>query len=135
MFITPNMTSDGHDSDITTAGSWTRSFLEPLLNDKRFMKNTLVLVTFDENHSYTQQNRVLGLLPGDAVPAHLVGSTDANYYNPSSELATVEANWGLHTLGRFDVGANVFAFVGAARAKAKRDFAVVHRGISISSCR
>jgi hypothetical protein len=32
MFITPNMTSDAHDSSVTVAGSWTRSFLEPLWN-------------------------------------------------------------------------------------------------------
>ncbi|XDG01482.1 hypothetical protein ABKA04_001097 [Annulohypoxylon sp. FPYF3050] len=111
MFITPNMTSDGHDSDITTAGSWTRSFLEPLLNDKRFMKNTLVIVTFDENETYTIQNRVLAILLGDAVPSNLVGTTDDTYYNHYSEIATVEANWDLHTLGRWDVGANVFKLV------------------------
>ncbi|KAI5918361.1 acid phosphatase phoa [Camillea tinctor] len=111
MFITPNMTSDGHDSDITTAGAWTRNFVEPLLNDKRFMQNTLVLITFDENETYTIQNRVLGILIGDAVPQHLVGTTDDSYYTHYSEIATVEANWDLHTLGRFDVGANVFKLV------------------------
>lgn len=111
MFITPNMTSDGHDSDITTAGTWTRTFLEPLLDDKRFMQNTLVLITFDENETYTTQNRVLGILLGDAVPAELVGTTDDNYYNHYSEIATASANWDLHTLGRWDVGANVFQLV------------------------
>ncbi|KAK8048177.1 hypothetical protein PG994_009907 [Apiospora phragmitis] len=111
MFITPNMTSDAHDSDIQTAGAWTRNFLEPLLNDKKFMKNTLVLVTFDENETYSIQNRILGILLGDAVPAELVGTTDDHFYNHYSEIATVEANWDLHTLGRFDVGANVFQFV------------------------
>jgi len=111
MFITPNMTSDGHDSTVTVAGTWTRTFLEPLLNDKKFMKNTLVLVTFDENHTYTQQNRIVGILLGDAVPEDLVGTTDSNFYNHYSEIATVQANWGLDTLGRWDVGANVFEFV------------------------
>ncbi|KAK8090428.1 acid phosphatase [Apiospora hydei] len=111
MFITPNMTSDAHDSDIQTAGAWTRNFLEPLLDDERFMKNTLVLVTFDENDTYQVQNRILGILLGDAVPAELVGTTDGNFYNHYSEIATVEANWDLHTLGRFDVGANVFKLV------------------------
>ncbi|KAK7949499.1 acid phosphatase [Apiospora saccharicola] len=111
MFITPNMTSDAHDSDIQTAGTWTRSFLEPLLNDKKFMKNTLVMVTFDENETYSIQNRILGILLGDAVPKELVGTTDSNFYNHYSEIATVEANWDLHTLGRFDVGANVFQMV------------------------
>lgn len=41
MFITPNMTSDGHDTSVTVAGKWTRSFLEPLLNDTGFMNNTV----------------------------------------------------------------------------------------------
>ncbi|KAG9205809.1 hypothetical protein G6514_007416 [Epicoccum nigrum] len=111
MFITPNMTSDGHDSTITVAGKWTRTFLEPLLTDKNFMKNTLVVVTFDENHSYAKQNRIIGILLGDAIPQKLVGTTDDTYYNHYSELATVQANWGLHSLGRWDVGANVYKFV------------------------
>ncbi|KAH8165921.1 hypothetical protein CIB48_g2314 [Xylaria polymorpha] len=111
MFITPNMTSDGHDTTVTVAGTWTRTFLEPLLNDKRFMQNTLVLITFDENETYSAQNKVLGILLGDAVPAHLVGTTDDHYYNHYSEIATVSANWNLHTLGRWDVGANVFKLV------------------------
>ena len=112
MFITPNMTSDGHDSSVTVAGQWTRNLLEPLLNDTNFMNNTLVLVTFDENHTYTQQNRVFSILLGDAVPSNLVGTTDSAFYNHYSEMATVEANWDLHTLGRWDVGANVYKFVG-----------------------
>lgn len=111
MFITPNMTDDGHDTSVTVAGQWTRDFLTPLLNDTRFMNNTLVLVTFDENSSYAIQNRVLAILLGDVIPAHLIGTTDANYYNHYSEIATVEANWDLNTLGRWDVGANVFSLV------------------------
>ncbi|KAI1769987.1 phosphoesterase-domain-containing protein [Hypoxylon cercidicola] len=111
MFITPNMTSDGHDTDVSVAGKWTRSFVEPLLSDSRFMQNTLVLITFDENETYSIQNRILAILIGDAVPAKLVGTKDNSYYNHYSEIATVEANWDLHTLGRFDVGANVFKMV------------------------
>ncbi|KAF4553116.1 Acid phosphatase-like protein 2 [Elsinoe fawcettii] len=114
LFITPNMTSDGHDTSVTTAGKWTRSLLEPLLSNQNFMKRTLVLVTFDENHSYTRANRVFSILLGDAVPSSLVGTTDATFYNHYSTLSTVEANWGLHTLGRWDVGANVFDFVAKA---------------------
>ena len=52
------------------------------------------------------------MILGDAVPKSLVGTADSNYYNHYSEIATVEANWDLHTLGRFDVQANVFDFVG-----------------------
>ncbi|KAB5586265.1 acid phosphatase [Coniochaeta sp. 2T2.1] len=111
MFITPNMTSDGHDSSVTVAGKWTRSFVEPLLADKNFMNNTLVLITFDENSSYAKQNRIFGVLLGDAVPAELAGTTDDTFYNHYSEIASVEANWGLRTLGRWDVGANVWKVV------------------------
>ncbi|KAL3421338.1 phosphoesterase [Phlyctema vagabunda] len=111
MFVTPNMTSDGHDTSVTVAGVWLRTFLEPLLENENFMKNTLVLITFDENETYSISNRVFSVILGDAVPAELVGTTDDNYYNHYSEISTVEANWGLNTLGRWDVGANVFSNV------------------------
>lgn len=111
MFITPNMTSDGHDTSATAAGAWCRKFLGSLMQDKNFMSNTLVLITWDENETYSVQNRILAILVGDAVPKELVGTTDKNYYNHYSEIATVEANWDLPTLGRWDVGANVFKMV------------------------
>lgn len=111
MFITPNMTSDGHDTSVTVAGKWCRKFLEPLLEDKNFMKKTLVLLTWDENESYARRNNIMGILLGDAVPKELVGTKDNNFYNHYSEIATVEANWDLPTLGRWDVGANVFQWV------------------------
>ncbi|PVH92920.1 phosphoesterase-domain-containing protein [Periconia macrospinosa] len=111
MFITPNMTSDGHDTTVTVAGTWSRTFLEPLLNNPKFMKNTLVLLTFDENHTYTKQNRVVAILLGDAIPQNKVGTEDKTYYNHYSEISTVQANWALDTLGRWDVGANVFQLV------------------------
>lgn len=111
MFITPNMTSDGHDTSATVAGAWCRKFLDPLLKDKNFMNNTLVLITWDENETYSLQNNILAILIGDAVPKNLVGTTDNSFYNHYSEIATVEANWDLPTLGRWDVGANVFKLV------------------------
>ena len=132
LFITPNMTNDGHDTSVTFAGRWARNFLTPLLTNEYFMKRTLILVTFDENHSYHHRNRIFSFLLGDAVPDNLVGTKDENYYvrpsfrhrsdgsaaniirpfkNHYSEISTVEANWDLHTLGRWDVGANVFSMV------------------------
>ena len=75
------------------------------------MKNTLVLVTFDENSTYAKQNKILAILLGDAIPAHLAGTVDPNFYNHYSEIASVCANWDLHTLGRWDVGANVWSVV------------------------
>lgn len=102
------------DTSVTVAGKWCRDLLEPLLNDKEssFWDRTLVLITFDETETYPKSNRVFSILLGDAVPEHLKGTSDDSYYNHYSEISTVEANWDLHTLGRFDVGANVFKFVG-----------------------
>lgn len=110
MFVTPNMTDDGHDTSVTVAGAFTRAFLEPLLENEYFMKDTLILVTFDEDHTYTLANRVFSILLGGAVTGK-EGTKDTHYYNHYSELSTVEANWDLHTLGRWDVGANVFDVV------------------------
>jgi hypothetical protein len=61
MFITPNMSesceylvflstdnvlvNDGHDSSVTTAGDWARTFLTPLLSNPHFMNGTLVLLS------------------------------------------------------------------------------------------
>lgn len=113
MFITPNMTSNGHDTDVRTAGKWSRNFLEPLLANPGFTKNTLILITFDETDAYEVKNNVLAILIGDAVPSELVGTADSNFYNHYSAISTVSANWDLPTLGRWDVGANVFQFVGS----------------------
>lgn len=117
------MTNDGHDTSITVAGAWASSFLTPLLSNPNFNRNTLILLTFDEVENYAIQNTVYGLLLGDAVPSNLAGTTDGNFYSHYSEIATIEANWGLHTLGRWDVGANVFAMVAAKTGDILRQWA------------
>lgn len=75
--------------------------------------NKFQKIAWDETASSTTQNRVVGILLGGAVPANLIGTSDTNFYNHYSQIATVEANWNLPTLGRYDVGANVFSFVAA----------------------
>lgn len=51
-----------------------------------------------------------------------VGTVDTNYYNHYSEISTVEANWDLNTLGRWDVGANVYATVAAKTGDKVREW-------------
>jgi acid phosphatase len=46
---------DGHDISVTTAGIWLKPFSAPLLEGENFIQNTLVLITFDENETYTIQ--------------------------------------------------------------------------------
>lgn len=110
-FITPNMTNDGHDTTITFAANWARTFLTPLLNNTYFMNNTLVVLTFDEDDTYADHNTVYTLLLGGAVPTSLWNTTDNTFYNHYSMISTVELNWGLPSLGRWDCNANVLQLV------------------------
>lgn len=110
-FITPNMTDDGHDSSVTVAADWARNFMEPLLRNAYFMNNTLIILTFDEVETYTIGNKVFTLLLGGAIPPSLHNTTDDTFYNHYSALSTVEVNWGLPSLGRWDCAANVFELV------------------------
>ncbi|KAH9884349.1 phosphoesterase family-domain-containing protein [Xylariomycetidae sp. FL2044] len=109
MFITPNMTNDGHDTDVTVAGQWARNFLEPLLSDENFNQDrTLIILTFDECENYLAPNRVFTVLPGSVVADDRIGSTDSTRYNHYSLLKTVEDNWDLGELGENDVSATPF---------------------------
>lgn len=112
--ITPNMTNDGHDTTIKVAGQWSRNFLEPLLSDDYFMNNTAVLLTFDENETYSVKNKVFSILLGGAIPEELKGTTDSTYYDHYSQISSVEANWNLPSLGRHDATANVLQLVANA---------------------
>ncbi|KAF3015067.1 hypothetical protein E8E14_011141 [Neopestalotiopsis sp. 37M] len=98
MFITPNMTNDGHDSDVATAGNWARSFLDPLLANKNFNTDkTLIVLTFDEAENYLLENRVYTLLLGGAV-AGKEGTHNSTQFNHYSLTKTVEVNWDLGDL-------------------------------------
>jgi len=110
-FFTPNMTDDGHDTNVTFASVWERNFLAPLLTNTYFMNNTLILITFDESELYPVPNKVFAILLGGAIPAHLKGTTDNTFYNHYSTISTVSLNWGLPSLGRWDCAANVLELV------------------------
>ncbi|KAK8024821.1 hypothetical protein PG990_002644 [Apiospora arundinis] len=113
-FITPNLYNNGHDTNITVSCNWTRSFVEPLLANEYFNDNAVIYITWQANgQNPVHRNHVAGILLGSAIPKELIGTTDDAYHNHYSELSSVEANWGLHTLGRWDVGANVWKFVAA----------------------
>jgi hypothetical protein len=112
------MVNDGHDTTIDFVAGWLDYFLAPMLNDTRFNDNrTLILLTFDESETYTEENVVYSVLLGGAVPKNLINTTDSTYYTHYSTLSTVQANWGLGSLGRQDTNktvSNVFSFVADA---------------------
>ena len=64
--------------------------------------------TLDKN-----DNKVYSVLFGSALRSRFVNTTDSTFYTHSSIVATLEANWGLGSLGRQDVNSNPF-FVDAS---------------------
>ncbi|KAJ9478559.1 Acid phosphatase [Pseudozyma hubeiensis] len=113
-FITPNMVNDGHDTTAAFFSNWTSYFLTPMLAEPKFNNNrTLVLLTFDENDSYSAPNKIFTLALGGAVPSNLKNTTDHTYMTHYSAISSVEANWNLKSLGRGDTNktmSNVFPF-------------------------
>lgn len=115
IFITPNLRNDAHDTSVGYTASWLTYWLLPLLNDPNFNTNkTLILLTFDENETYTIGNSVYSLLLGGVIPQAMKNTTDSTFYTHYSAISTVENNWDLDNLGRQDTNktlANVFNLV------------------------
>jgi len=115
VFVTPNLRNDAHDTSIAFAAQWVQYWLVPLLGDPNFnTARTLILLTFDENETYSLNNRVYSILLGGVIPQNLKNTTDDTFYTHYSTISTVEANWNLGNLGRQDTNKtlnNVFNLV------------------------
>lgn len=108
VMMSPDMLNDGHNTTLDYATKWAHTFLLPLLADGTFKEKTLIQLTYDETEDYSKPNRIVSLLLGNAVSDNLKGSEDDTFYTHFSIPSTMEHNWDLASLGRFDVGANVF---------------------------
>ncbi|RHZ43796.1 uncharacterized protein CDV56_100476 [Aspergillus thermomutatus] len=99
MFYVPNLANDAHDTNISYTTTDVQSILNPMLTNKEFMKDTLILVTFDENDIYSPQfygtdNDVYSVLLGnDSLACY--NCIDQQFYNHFSQLTTLEQNWNL----------------------------------------
>ena len=92
----PDLNNDGHDTGVNYAANWLNSFLTPLQNNPNFAQDTLVVVTFDEDHG-DDNNHIYTLLLGQPVIAGVKVNTRFDHY---SLLRTVEYNFNLGNLGR-----------------------------------
>jgi hypothetical protein len=101
MYI-PNLNNDGHDTTPAYADRWlAKEFGEKLL-DPKFLKDLLVVITFDESLQYNGPNQILTLFLGsNVVPGSVVTSTTTQY----DVLRTIEDNFDLGNLGRNDAQA------------------------------
>lgn len=117
-WYTPNIQHDGHSPPddfqptnplrhVNFIAQWLKGFLTPLLANPKFMKGTLVVVTFDESVPHAD-NHVYTVLLGDMVNPKTVESEMFNHY---SLLRTVEENFKLGNLGRNDLTASWFRFL------------------------
>ncbi|ORY56143.1 acid phosphatase-like protein [Pseudomassariella vexata] len=131
--MSPDMLNDGHNTTLDYATKWAREFLLPLLSDSAFAERTVIQLTYDEADDYKKPNQIVSLLLGNGVPKNKEGSEDDTFYSHYSTLSTLQNNWELPNLGRFDVGANVYKLVADVtgyRNKDPKDVANVNNSIS-----
>jgi hypothetical protein len=98
LFI-PDIKNDGHDTGVAYADNWLSSYFGPLMQDPGFMKDMLLIITFDEDDKSTSTNQIYTALYGPAVAG---GSVSASPYDHYSLLRTIEDTFGLGTLGKND---------------------------------
>jgi hypothetical protein len=83
---------------LAQAAGWLQGFLDPILADREVMKDTLVIVTFDESQSDENNHIYTVFLGGMVQPGARIDACHDHY----DVLRTIEDNFGLGTLGGED---------------------------------
>lgn len=97
----PDLDEDGHHTGVGYAANWLRVAFDAKFKDPRFMKDMLVVITFDEDDG-KHGNHIYTVLLGDSVKA---GATTDARYDFYSLLRTIEDAFELGTLGKKDATA------------------------------
>ena len=100
--IVPNMENDGHDTGVDVAADWVNSNIVPMLKDPVAMKDTVVILTFDEA-SFFGKNQVYTAVFSPNLPMKKVVNETVNHV---SLLKWIEDEWSLGNLGREDASAS-----------------------------
>lgn len=104
LFI-PNNKSNGHDTGVGHADRWFSSRFNDLLSDSRFMRDLLLIVTFDEGGRVSGGGKhIYTVAYGDSVKEGIENSTPLNHY---SILRLIEDEWELGTLNQNDLQASL----------------------------
>lgn len=95
-FYTPNMNNDGHNTSLETASKWLRTFLTPLLDSAAFMRDVLIIVTFDESadHHGPHDNHIYTAMFGPMITP----GEDKTRINHYTILRTIEEAFSLTSL-------------------------------------
>jgi phosphatidylinositol-3-phosphatase len=102
-FIIPDTCHDGHDCPLSTADTWVKDNVGPLLERPEIRDHGLVIFTFDEADASDQRGccfnsrggRIATWIVGAGVAVGRHSNTEYNHY---SLLRTVEDNFGLPCL-------------------------------------
>ena len=101
MYI-PNLNNDGHNTSAANASQWFSDNFGGILNNSTFMKDTLMVITFDESDSLLGKNQIYTVLYGSNVNP---GTTNSSPVNHFSILKMIEDQFGLGNLGQGDATA------------------------------
>ncbi|EQD30398.1 acid phosphatase PHOa, partial [mine drainage metagenome] len=105
-FIVPNVTDDGHNSNLSVADTWLRGWLAPLLNDS-FASSSVFFIVYDESKNSDRGydgldgGRVYFAAAGPDVRANFTDPANASSYNL---LSTTEWLLGLGSTSHNDSG-------------------------------
>lgn len=97
-FYTPDINNDGHDTGVAFAAKAMEKTFGPLLADPKIIRNTLFVFTFDEDDLF-HGNHILTLMAGAGIEPGSVSNVRYDHYDL---LKTIEAEFGLGTLGQAD---------------------------------
>jgi len=132
-YYTPNIKNDAHDTDLDYAGKWLTGFLNKFMTQDNFIRNTMVVITFDEDE-YLESNHITTILLGPYITK--ANSTEGTHYTHYSVTRTVEENWNLGSLNRNDATATSFLHApGRARERTAADVARVQKEAAMSKGR
>lgn len=96
--FSPNLSNDGHDTGVAFASRWLEQYFAARLQNPQFMKDLLVVVTFDESRT-KNGNPIYTVLLGDSI---VPGTKSSQPLNHIHLLKTVETQFNLGDLGRLD---------------------------------
>jgi len=95
----PNLDNDGHDTGAKYASEWFETAFSPIFSNSDFMKDTLVIATFDESDDYFSTNQIYTVFLGaNVIPGSTVSTVTTHY----SILRTIEDVFEIGTLGLND---------------------------------
>jgi hypothetical protein len=102
-FVVPNLINDMHDGSVATGDAWLKANIDAYAQWAK-THNSLLIVTFDEDDSFTSANLIPTVMVGSAIATGTY-SEPINHY---SILATIENIFGLPRLSSATPIADVF---------------------------